>query len=68
MAAYGLKALGLALPDNGNHPSGRNSRRKCSCPHVRECGSWKLVNEDLKMSIILTPKKPFENAIMVNAL
>jgi L-arabonate dehydrase len=63
MAAM-VEALGLALPDNATIPAA-DSRRKVLA-HMSGMRIVEMVNEDLKMSKILT-RKAFENAIMVNA-
>ncbi len=63
MAAM-VEALGLALPDNATIPAA-DSRRKVLA-HMAGMRIVEMVNEDLKMSKILT-RKAFENAIMVNA-
>ena len=63
MAAM-VEALGLALPDNATIPAA-DSRRKVLA-HLSGMRIVEMVNEDLKMSKILT-REAFENAIMVNA-
>ncbi|SDD83554.1 dihydroxyacid dehydratase [Algoriphagus faecimaris] len=63
MAAM-VEALGLALPDNATIPAA-DSRRKVLA-HMAGMRIVEMVNEDLKMSKILT-RESFENAIMVNA-
>jgi L-arabonate dehydrase len=63
MAAM-VEALGLALPDNATIPAA-DSRRKVLA-HMAGMRIVEMVNEDLKMSKILT-REAFENAIMVNA-
>ncbi|WP_297335801.1 IlvD/Edd family dehydratase [Algoriphagus sp.] len=63
MAAM-VEALGLALPDNATIPAA-DSRRKVLA-HMAGIRIVEMVNEDLKMSKVLT-RKSFENAIMVNA-
>lgn len=63
MAAM-VESLGLALPDNATIPAA-DSRRKVLA-HMAGMRIVEMVNEDLKMSKILT-RKSFENAIMVNA-
>ncbi|MFC3416101.1 IlvD/Edd family dehydratase [Algoriphagus hitonicola] len=63
MAAM-VEALGLALPDNATIPAA-DSRRKVLA-HMAGIRIVEMVNEDLKMSRVLT-RKSFENAIMVNA-
>ncbi|MEN2283760.1 IlvD/Edd family dehydratase [Algoriphagus sp. SE2] len=63
MAAM-VESLGLALPDNATIPAA-DSRRKVLA-HMAGMRIVEMVNEDLKMSKILT-RKAFENAIMVNA-
>lgn len=63
MAAM-VEALGLALPDNATIPAA-DSRRKVLA-HMAGIRIVEMVNEDLKMSKILS-RKAFENAIMVNA-
>jgi dihydroxy-acid dehydratase len=63
MAAM-VEALGLALPDNATIPAA-DSRRKVLA-HMSGMRIVEMVNEDLKMSKILT-REAFENAIMVNA-
>ncbi|MDF2156782.1 IlvD/Edd family dehydratase [Algoriphagus sp. CAU 1675] len=63
MAAM-VEALGLALPDNATIPAA-DSRRKVLA-HMAGMRIVEMVNEDMKMSKILT-RKAFENSIMVNA-
>lgn len=63
MAAM-VEALGLALPDNATIPAA-DSRRKVLA-HMAGMRIVEMVNEDLKMSKVLT-RKAFENSIMVNA-
>lgn len=63
MAAM-VESLGLALPDNATIPAA-DSRRKVLA-HMAGMRIVEMVNEDLKMSKILT-RKAFENSIMVNA-
>lgn len=59
-----VEALGLSLPDNATIPAA-DSRRKVLA-HMTGMRIVEMVNEDLKMSKILT-RKAFENSIMVNA-
>ncbi len=63
MAAM-VESLGLSLPDNATIPAA-DSRRKVLA-HMTGMRIVEMVNEDLKMSKILT-RKAFENSIMVNA-
>lgn len=59
-----VESLGLSLPDNATIPAA-DSRRKVLA-HMTGMRIVEMVNEDLKMSKILT-RKAFENSIMVNA-
>lgn len=59
-----VESLGLSLPDNATIPAA-DSRRKVLA-HLTGMRIVEMVNEDLKMSKILT-RKAFENSIMVNA-
>ncbi|WP_339868617.1 IlvD/Edd family dehydratase [uncultured Algoriphagus sp.] len=63
MAAM-VESLGLSLPDNATIPAA-DSRRKVLA-HMTGMRIVEMVNEELKMSKILT-RKAFENSIMVNA-
>ncbi|WP_439490482.1 IlvD/Edd family dehydratase [Algoriphagus sp.] len=63
MAAM-VESLGLSLPDNATIPAA-DSRRKVLA-HMTGMRIVEMVNEDMKMSKILT-RKAFENSIMVNA-
>lgn len=59
-----VESLGLSLPDNATIPAA-DSRRKVLA-HMTGMRIVEMVNEDMKMSKILT-RKAFENSIMVNA-
>lgn len=59
-----VESLGLSLPDNATIPAA-DSRRKVLA-HMTGMRIVEMVNEDLKMSKILT-RNAFENSIMVNA-
>lgn len=59
-----VEALGLSLPENAAIPAA-DSRRKVLA-HFSGSRIVKMVQEDLKLSDVLT-KKAFENAIIVNA-